>query len=113
VAIKMLFTEAHLNFIESFAPLFIKTRARAKNWISYENPERPKVSIILQEAFEFKSSPMIGKGTVPLSVELLAPSRRPMEISSNMKQFWVSSYPEIRKQYRGRYPKHAWPEKVE
>jgi len=111
-ALQMLLTESQLSFLETFAPLNLATKLRKQNSISYENPIQPKVSLILQDAFEFKTSPMIGNGTVPLAVELLAPSRRPIEVSTDMAQFWISSYPEVRKHYRGRYPKHAWPEQV-
>ncbi|MEM7646570.1 MAG: ATP-dependent helicase C-terminal domain-containing protein, partial [Pseudomonadota bacterium] len=111
-AIQMLFSQAQLDFILSFAPSSMATSRRKKNEISYEDPTCPKVSLIIQEAFELLESPTIGHGQVPLAVELLAPSRRPIEISRDMAQFWISSYPDIRKQYRGRYPKHSWPEEI-
>lgn len=112
-AISLLLTEAQIHFMQSFAPLSIGTRLRKVNPIDYSTPKTPQVSVVLQEAFEFKVSPKIGNNTVPLAVELLAPSRRPIEVSTDMQRFWKTSYPEVRKQYRGRYPKHAWPETVE
>jgi ATP-dependent RNA helicase HrpB len=47
---------------------------------------------------------------VPLVIELLAPSRRPMQITDDLESFWRTTYPEVRKELRGRYPRHAWPD---
>ena len=111
-AIVLLLDSTQIEFMNSFAPETFATKIRKRNQICYQNPEKPKVSIILQEAFELKDSPTIGNGQVTLAIEFLAPSRKPIEVSSNLKRFWISSYPDIRKQYRGRYPKHSWPEEV-
>ena len=47
---------------------------------------------------------------MPLVIQLLAPNQRPMQITDDLESFWRNTYPEVRKQLRGRYPKHAWPE---
>ena len=56
-------------------------------------------------------SPKIGGGKVPLRFELLSPARRPIQTTSDLGSFWKTSYFEVAKDMRGRYPKHRWPEK--
>ena len=64
----------------------------------------------LQEVFGLTASPRLGAGTVPVTFKLLSPARRPVQITRDLAGFWKSSYHEVRKEMRGRYPKHHWPE---
>lgn len=80
--------------------------------IDYSNPEKPRLSIRIQEAMKLEEHPLIGSGRIRLVLELLAPNQRPVQITENLAAFWENSYPAIRKELRGRYPKHDWPEKV-
>ncbi|MGH7819385.1 MAG: ATP-dependent helicase C-terminal domain-containing protein, partial [Candidatus Binatia bacterium] len=56
------------------------------------------------------ATPRLAGGRVALVLELLAPSGRPVQVADDLESFWRRTYPEVRKQLRGRYPKHAWPE---
>jgi ATP-dependent helicase HrpB len=56
------------------------------------------------------ATPRLARGQVPLVIELLAPNHRPVQITDDLASFWRRTYPEVRKQLRGRYPKHHWPE---
>jgi ATP-dependent helicase HrpB len=67
-------------------------------------------SIKLQHVFGLAESPRIGRARVPITFELLAPNGRPVQVTQDLASFWRRGYPEVRKQLRGRYPKHAWPE---
>jgi ATP-dependent helicase HrpB len=60
--------------------------------------------------FGLIETPRIGGGAVPLTFKLLSPAQRPLQITSDLSGFWRSSYKEVRKDMRGRYPKHHWPE---
>jgi len=57
-----------------------------------------------------QSTPRIGGGTVAVTFKLLSPAQRPLQITRDLAGFWRSSYAEVRRDMRGRYPKHAWPE---
>jgi ATP-dependent helicase HrpB len=68
------------------------------------------VAIILQEMFGQLDSPMLGNNTVPIRFELLSPARKPIQTTSDLANFWCTSYFDVAKDMRGRYPKHRWPE---
>ncbi|MEM6888321.1 MAG: ATP-dependent helicase HrpB [Pseudomonadota bacterium] len=72
------------------------------------NGGRPSVAVRLQEVFGLTTHPMIAGA--PLQVTLLSPARRPIQITDDLPGFWRSSYADVRKDMRGRYPKHPWPE---
>ena len=64
----------------------------------------------LQELFGLGETPRVGPGGDPVVFELLAPNGRPVQTTSDLASFWTRGYPEVRRELRGRYPKHAWPE---
>ena len=68
------------------------------------------LSVRVQELFGVTTHPTVGDPPVPLVVELLSPGRRPVQTTSDLPGFWVSSYADVRKDMRARYPKHPWPE---
>jgi ATP-dependent helicase HrpB len=68
------------------------------------------VAVRLQEVFGLDATPRIGGGSVPVTFKLLSPAQRPVQITRDLGGFWRSSYAAVRKDMRGRYPKHAWPE---
>jgi ATP-dependent helicase HrpB len=76
--------------------------------LRYENDGRVVLRIKLQELFGVDSTPRIGPKRVPLTVELLAPNGRPVQVTSDLGSFWQRVYPEIRPALRARYPKHRW-----
>lgn len=70
----------------------------------------PYIQVKIQEVFGLKETPRLAKGLIPLSFHLLSPAQRPVQITSDLASFWTTSYAIIRKELRGRYPKHHWPE---
>ena len=78
--------------------------------LSYLQPGPPVLSVRLQEMLGCAENPAVAKGRIPLKVELLSPARRPVQITTDLKNFWSGSYPAVRKDMAGRYPKHVWPE---
>ena len=77
--------------------------------IDYEG-ERPRISVRVQELFGTKVHPSIGGGKIPITVELLSPAGRPIQITADLPGFWRGSWREVRREMAGRYPKHPWPE---
>jgi ATP-dependent helicase HrpB len=70
----------------------------------------PSVSVRLQEMFGVGRHPTVGADAVPLVIELLSPAQRPVQTTADLPGFWASSYADVRRDLRGRYPKHPWPE---
>ncbi|UXZ55736.1 ATP-dependent helicase HrpB [Halomonas sp. 7T] len=69
----------------------------------------PVLAIKLQEAFGWQDSPTVARGNVVVLVHLLSPAKRPLQVTQDLRSFWLNGYPEVRKEMRGRYPKHPWP----
>jgi len=78
--------------------------------LSYLQPGAPVLSVRLQEMLGCAENPAVAKGRIPLKVELLSPARRPVQITTDLKNFWANSYSAVRKDMAGRYPKHVWPD---
>ena len=78
--------------------------------IDYLDDNAPCVEVRMQEVFGLADTPRIAGGRVPITLKLLSPARRPMQITRDLAGFWKGSYAEVRKDMRGRYPKHYWPE---
>lgn len=70
----------------------------------------PVLALKLQEAFGWRVTPSIVNGAVAVMIHLLSPARRPLQVTQDLVSFWQNGYPEVRKEMRGRYPKHPWPE---
>ena len=78
--------------------------------IDYSDASAPVVAVRLQEMFGETRTPSVDRGAVPLLVHLLSPARRPVQVTRDLAGFWRSSYFDVRKEMRGRYPKHHWPD---
>ncbi len=78
--------------------------------IDYISGEIPVLAVKLQEMFGLADTPAIAEGRVKLLLHLLSPARRPVQITQDLKQFWNSVYPQVKKELKGRYPKHPWPD---
>ena len=78
--------------------------------IDYSNSERPTMSVKIQEIFGLIESPKVLNNTIPLQLHLLTPAMRPIQITYDLKSFWKNSYEEVRKELRGKYKKHYWPQ---
>lgn len=78
--------------------------------IEYGADGSVSVSVKLQELFGLSETPRIGPSRTPITFHLLAPNQRPVQTTQDLKSFWERTYPEVRKELRGRYPRHPWPE---
>jgi len=96
--------------LDALVPVSIKIPSGRKVSINYQNTEQPKIAGKLQEFFGKATHPRLMNGAVPISIELLSPAGRPLAITQDLAYFWSEVYPQVRKETRGRYPKHPWPE---
>lgn len=99
------------KLIKTLVPKEIFVKDLNRNFrIQYPPHETPLIESRLQHFLGLASHPMILNNTVKLKIVLLGPHGRPIQITNDLPGFWKTSYPEIRKEMKGRYPKHAWPE---
>ncbi len=96
--------------LDRFAPVHYVAPTGTRVRIDYSSPEAPSIAIRLQEMFGVVETPAVDDGRVALTVELLSPGRQPVQITRDLAGFWKGSYFEVRKQLRGQYPKHLWPD---
>lgn len=78
--------------------------------IDYLDELAPVASMRMQEVFGMSETPRIGNGALPVTFKLLSPAGRPLQITRDLASFWCNAYSDVRKDMRGRYPKHYWPE---
>ena len=86
------------------------SRAAARRRSPTRRTGRPSVAARIQELFGLLATPRLAGGRVPVVLQLLAPNQRPVQVTDDLASFWRTTYFEVRKQLRGRYPKHAWPD---
>lgn len=96
--------------LEEEAPVAYVVPSGSSIRIDYDDPEAPVLAVRLQELFGLAETPRIARGRVPLTLHLLSPARRPVQITRDLESFWENTYFEVRKDLRGRYPKHFWPD---
>lgn len=77
--------------------------------IDYDG-EAPSIEVRLQEMFGVTTHPVVGKARLPLRITLLSPAQRPVQVTMDLPRFWATSYADVRKDMRGQYPKHPWPD---
>ena len=78
--------------------------------LDYSAENGPVLAAKLQALFGWTDTPKVAGGRVPVVIHLLSPAQRPLAVTADLGNFWLNVYPEVRKEMRGRYPKHPWPE---
>lgn len=96
--------------MDRLAPTHLQVPSGSRIALDYIDPETPVLAVRLQEVFGMLDTPRIGGGKVPLLLHLLSPASRPVQVTRDLRSFWANGYFEVRKDLRGRYPKHYWPE---
>lgn len=96
--------------LEQLAPSHIIVPSGQCIGIDYSDPSTPVLAVRLQEIFGWLDTPRIAGGKVFLTLHLLSPSRRPVQVTRDLASFWRTAYFEVRKELAGRYPRHYWPE---
>ncbi len=95
--------------LDRLAPTRLKTPAGSTARIDYTN-DPPALDVKIQEMFGETRHPTIDDGRAPLLIRFLSPARRPVQVTADLPGFWASSYADVRKDLRGQYPKHPWPD---
>lgn len=96
--------------VDRLAPSHLEVPSGSRIFLDYADPAAPVLAVRLQEVFGLLETPAVGGGRVPLTVHLLSPAHRPVQVTRDLASFWRGAYFEVRKDLRARYPKHFWPE---
>jgi ATP-dependent helicase HrpB len=96
--------------LDALAPTQLTVPTGSRVTVDYEDDNAPCIEVRLQEVFGLAQTPRVGGGAVPVTLKLLSPARRPVQITRDLGGFWRGSYADVRKDLRGRYPRHYWPE---
>jgi ATP-dependent helicase HrpB len=96
--------------LEELAPTHLTVPSGFQIPLNYSDIDGPVMAVKLQELFGLADTPMIANGRAAVLLHLLSPAGRPMQVTRDLRSFWDITYPEVRKELKGRYPKHPWPE---
>lgn len=96
--------------LNSWAPTHVLVPSGQRIPIDYSDPLMPVLAVRLQEMFGLEETPHIGQGKIALTLHLLSPARRPVQITKDLTSFWKNTYSAVKKDLMGRYPKHYWPD---
>jgi ATP-dependent helicase HrpB len=99
-----------LRRMEKLAPQKMTVPGGGSYRIDYDVEGDPVLSVRLQEMFGLQSAPQVADGRARLKIVMLSPGMKPVAVTQSLETFWVQGYPDVRKDMRGRYPKHSWPE---
>jgi ATP-dependent helicase HrpB len=109
-ALRALLSFEQQRALQERAPAYLTMPSGSRIRVDYQADDAPAVAVRLQEVFGLAATPRIDGGRVPVTLRLLSPAQRPVQVTRDLASFWRSAYLEVRKDLRGRYPKHYWPE---
>jgi ATP-dependent helicase HrpB len=98
------------RIVEEWAPSHWTAPSGRRIALRYAAGRAPVLSVRLQELFGCHETPCVARGRIPMLIELLGPNHRPVQTTADLHSFWTNTYAQVRKDLRGRYPKHHWPE---
>ncbi|MBI5849058.1 MAG: ATP-dependent helicase HrpB [Nitrospirae bacterium] len=98
------------QFLDEQAPTHLSVPSGSRIAVDYAAGDTPVLAVKLQELFGLADTPTIAGGSVKILLHLLSPARRPVQVTQDLEGFWNSGYQQVRKELKGRYPKHPWPE---
>jgi ATP-dependent helicase HrpB len=101
---------AQRHALDEQAPTAIHVPSGMERRIAYSSDAPPVLAVKLQELFGLADTPRIANGRIPLTLHLLSPGGKPVQVTRDLKSFWARTYPEVKKELKGRYPKHPWPD---
>ena len=101
---------ARARRLDSDAPEHLRVPSGRSARLDYRDDGSVVAAVKLQELFGLADTPRLGPRRVPVTLELLAPNGRPVQTTQDLRSFWTRTYPEVRRELRGRYPRHPWPE---
>ncbi|MES9830445.1 MAG: ATP-dependent helicase HrpB [Candidatus Thiodiazotropha sp.] len=98
------------QLLERAAPSHLRVPSGSRVPLRYSMDAQPILAVRLQEMFGLADTPRVGLGKVPIMLHLLSPAQRPLQITDDLAGFWERTYPDVKKELKGRYPKHYWPD---
>jgi len=108
--LKSFFSYPQLRDLDRLAPVTLTVPTGSQIRLEYSAGTPPILAVRLQEMFGQTDTPTVAGGRVNVLIHLLSPARRLLAVTQDLRSFWINAYPEVRKEMRGRYPKHPWPE---
>ncbi|HEY6984411.1 ATP-dependent helicase HrpB [Reyranella sp.] len=109
-ALKTLVPWDRQRALDRLAPTHLDVPSGLRVRIDYANPAEPTLSVRLQEMFGLAETPSVAGGKVLLTLHLLSPARRPVQVTRDLASFWASGYKTVKAELKGRYPRHYWPD---
>ncbi|HAS53534.1 MAG TPA: ATP-dependent helicase HrpB, partial [Nitrospiraceae bacterium] len=109
-ALKARLSREQLRQVEDRTPLAILVPSGSRIAIDYTAGDLPVLAVKLQELFGLADTPLIAGGRIKILLHLLSPARRPVQVTQDLKGFWSRGYEQVKKELKGRYPKHPWPD---
>ncbi len=96
--------------LDVLAPTHLAVPTGSMIRVDYANPSAPVLAVRLQEVFGLTETPRVAGGRVPVTMHLLSPAQRPVQVTQDLAGFWRTSYFDVKREMKGRYPKHYWPD---
>jgi ATP-dependent helicase HrpB len=96
--------------LEEEAPTHLEVPSGSRVQLEYIPGESPVLKVKLQEMFGLADTPRVAGGKVSVTLHLLSPAQRPIQVTQDLRGFWERTYPEVKKELKGRYPRHPWPD---
>jgi len=109
-ALASLFDYGQRRTLDAQAPESLLVPSGQSRRLDYAGGEPPVLAVKLQELFGLADTPRVGGGRIPVTLHLLSPAGRPIQVTQDLKGFWERTYPEVKKELKGRYPRHPWPD---
>jgi len=109
-ALAALFDYEQRKQLDAQAPDSLAVPSGQTRRLEYSPGEPPVLAVKLQELFGLADTPRVAGGRVPVTLHLLSPAGRPIQVTQDLQGFWERTYPEVKKELKGRYPKHPWPD---
>lgn len=109
-ALRSRYSHTQRQIVETQAPVRLTVPSGMERRLDYAPGQPPVLAVKLQELFGLADTPRIAQGRVPVLLHLLSPAGRPIQVTQDLRGFWDRTYPEVKKELKGRYPRHPWPD---
>jgi ATP-dependent helicase HrpB len=109
-ALKSLLDWNQAKRLDENAPTHLTVPSGSHLRLEYEPGKSPVLAVKLQEMFGCADTPRVGAGRIAVTLHLLSPAKRPIQVTQDLRGFWERTYAEVKKELKGRYPKHPWPD---
>ncbi len=98
------------QMLNQLLPTHYQAPSGSKIRLQYQAGKPPVIAVRLQEMFGATETPLLYRGNITVLIHLLSPARRPVQVTADLTSFWKNTYPAVKKELAGRYPKHSWPD---